>query len=104
MEIECGTGGGTIDAVEMASWGQPNIMGDCPDWKAGSGMMSCHAEATPDVIKKLCVGQASCATSAVSANFGGDPCDGVSKMLAVRVHCTGPEVASSKNFLSQLGI
>ena len=64
----------------------------------------CHAPHSLAKVQALCLGKNSCAAAATSQTFGGDPCDGVNKWAAVRVHCTqvGPPPGAG-SFIKQLG-
>jgi alpha-L-rhamnosidase len=83
--IDCGDGGSIAD-VSFASFGTP--VGGC-----GAGLASnasCHSESSLQVVKTLCVGQRNCSVPATSAAFGGDPCFGHFKRLAVVATCKAP--------------
>jgi hypothetical protein len=83
--IDCGEGG-TIADISFASFGTP--VGGC-----GAGLTSnssCHSESSLQVVQKLCVGQRNCSIPATIASFGGDPCFGHFKRLAVVASCKAP--------------
>jgi hypothetical protein len=72
-------GGGNFSDVAFASFGTP--AGDC-----ASGLLrnaSCDADASVAVARAACVGRPSCTLWANASVFGGDPCLGVRKSLAV---------------------
>ena len=72
-------GGGSFTDVAFASFGTP--VGDC-----ASGLVrnaSCDAAASAAVARAACVGRSSCTLWANASVFGGDPCLGVRKSLAV---------------------
>jgi alpha-L-rhamnosidase len=71
--------GGNFSSVAFASFGTP--VGDC-----SSGLFrnaSCDAAASVDAVRAACVGRPSCTLWANASEFGGDPCLGVRKSLAV---------------------
>jgi hypothetical protein len=71
--------GGNFSSVAFASFGTP--AGDC-----SAGLFrnaSCDAAASAAVASAACVGKPSCTLWANSSVFGGDPCLGVRKSLAV---------------------
>jgi alpha-L-rhamnosidase len=83
--INCGDGGSIID-ISFASFGTP--VGGC-----GAGLAlntSCHSVSSLEVVKALCVGQSNCSVPANTASFGGDPCFGHFKRLAVAATCKAP--------------
>jgi hypothetical protein len=83
--ISCGEEGLIAD-ITFASYGTP--VGGC-----GAGLAlnsSCHSESSLEVVKALCVGQSNCSISAASAVFGGDPCLGHFKRVAVVASCQAP--------------
>ena len=77
LELDCP--GGLFTGVAFASFGTPS--GTCPNLAKGS----CDAASSVDVVTKLCVGKSSCSIGATNGNFGGDPCEGTAKSLAVRL-------------------
>ena len=79
-EIAC-PDGMVIEDVEFASYGTPT--GSCETFEKGK----CHAEASEEYVRSQCVGKEKCFLSATSAAFGGDPCVGKGKRLAVQVKC-----------------
>ena len=87
--LPCGQGN-VIDKVVFASFGTPS--GSCTaGFKAGA----CAAPASMEVVSKLCLQQPRCTVVPDSSTFGGDPCEGVAKQLAVQVHCTNTSNAST---------
>lgn len=75
---------GKVSAVSFASFGSPS--GSC----AGSlAEGACHAAASQTTLERACLGQASCTLQASNEAFGGDPCLGTAKRLAVRISCGG---------------
>ena len=84
-------GASTITAVTFASFGTPS--GDCG---AGFAKSACDSPNSTAVAAAACVGKGSCAILAVSATFGGDPCLGTPKRLAVQVACSGPPPPPSR--------
>ena len=78
--LTCNTGF-VISGVDFASFGTPT--GDCPSYAAGD----CDAGTSNAVVVAACVGLAGCSINATSSVFGGDPCDGTSKSLAIAATC-----------------
>ncbi|EPS65481.1 beta-galactosidase [Genlisea aurea] len=73
---------GKISSIAFASFGTPE--GSCRNYRRGK----CHALHSYDVFVKSCVGQQSCRVAITPENFGGDPCEGVMKRLAVEAICS----------------
>ena len=71
--------GGNFSSVAFASFGTP--VGDCSSGLARNA--SCDAAASVDAVRAACVGRPSCTLWANASEFGGDPCLGVRKSLAV---------------------
>ena len=84
LTLDCGAGN-YITSVDFASYGTP--VGTCAGKDLSTG--ACHAGASVQTIKTLCLGKTSCTVSVVNATFGGDPCSGTAKILDVSVTCTG---------------
>jgi hypothetical protein len=75
--------GNKITAITFASFGTPT--GTC---KTGFKVnKACDALHSMSAVQRACVGKPKCAVMATSAAFGGDPCLGTKKMLAVQVTC-----------------
>jgi len=90
--INCGDGGSIID-ISFASFGTP--VGGC-----GAGLTlntSCRSVSSLEVVKALCVGQSNCSAPANTASFGGDPCFGHFKRLAVAATCKAPPSLNVNN-------
>jgi alpha-L-rhamnosidase len=85
VSIECGDGGSIVD-ISFASFGTP--VGGCGAALASN--VSCHSESSLQVVKTLCVGQKNCSVPATTAAFGGDPCFGHFKRLAIVAACKAP--------------
>ena len=81
IELRC-PGGSNISAIEFAAFGTPT--GSC-DTKFTQGV--CNSKTASSVVAHLCLGQESCRIEPTSQQFGGDPCTGTKKHLAVRVKC-----------------
>jgi len=82
--------GGTITSIDFASFGTPT--GSCGNYSIGS----CNSPNSMSAVSSLCLNQASCSIPANNANFGGDPCYGTAKSLAVQVSgCPIPIVTLS---------
>ncbi|OAY79038.1 Beta-galactosidase 2 [Ananas comosus] len=73
--------GKKITKITFASFGTPR--GVCGNFSEGS----CHAHKSYDPFEKKCIGQQRCSISVVPEVFGGDPCPGTMKRLAVEAIC-----------------
>ena len=72
-----------IDTITFASYGTPT--GSCGSFVSSS----CDAADSRKVVSYKCLGQQSCAVSAVNTIFGGDPCFNTVKRLYIQVGCVG---------------
>ncbi|OAY36513.1 beta-galactosidase 1 [Manihot esculenta] len=79
--LACGPGQ-KISSIKFASFGTPE--GACGSYHEGS----CHAFHSYDAFNRLCVGQNWCSVTVAPEMFGGDPCPGVMKKLAVEAICS----------------
>jgi alpha-L-rhamnosidase len=75
--------GGLFTGVVFASYGSP--AGDCD---TGFSTGACNINTSASVVAAACVGQANCTVPASSVVFGGDPCVGTPKTLAVEMRGT----------------
>lgn len=73
--------GQKITNIKFASFGTP--LGACGRFFEGS----CHAHKSYDIFEKNCIGQQNCAVTVVPEVFGGDPCPGIMKKVAVEAIC-----------------
>ena len=80
--LDC-RGFGTIDAIAFASYGTPS--GFCGALRKGT----CDAASSVAVVTAACIGKASCSVPMTPATFGGDPCVGTAKRLAIQATCSG---------------
>ncbi|XP_031379437.1 beta-galactosidase 9 isoform X1 [Punica granatum] len=87
MYLNCEEGH-VIGSIEFASYGTPK--GGCRNFQRSS----CHAADSEHVVKEACEGRNSCSIKISNAEFGGDPCRGIVKTLAVQARCISS--ASSK--------
>ncbi|KAK6930695.1 Glycoside hydrolase 35, catalytic domain [Dillenia turbinata] len=85
MKLEC-EDGQVISSISFASYGTPK--GSCQNFSSGS----CHAPKSLSVVSEACQGRKSCSIGISNSVFGGDPCRGVVKTLAVEATC----ISSSK--------
>lgn len=83
VSLDCGTQ--TIGGIDFASYGSP--VGDCSTGFTRNP--SCDAANSASIVAKLCVGKHTCAIPVNNTEFGGDPCGGHTKQLAVVAHCSG---------------
>uniref|UniRef100_A0A2P2L5L1 beta-galactosidase n=1 Tax=Rhizophora mucronata TaxID=61149 RepID=A0A2P2L5L1_RHIMU len=86
MHLQC-QDGHIISSIEFASYGTPQ--GSCQNFSTGN----CHALNSLAVVSEACQGRNNCDVGISNAVFGGDPCHGIVKTLAVEAKC-----ASSSNF------
>ena len=73
--------GQKMTQIKFASFGTPN--GVCGYFSEGG----CHAHKSYDIFEKNCIGQESCSVTIVPEVFGGDPCPGTMKSVAVEAIC-----------------
>ncbi|GFY81624.1 beta galactosidase 9 [Actinidia rufa] len=85
--------GHKISSIEFASYGTPE--GSCQKFSKGN----CHAPNSLSVVSQACEGRNSCSVRISNAVFGGDPCHGTVKTLAVEARC----VPSSNIGVGQFG-
>ncbi|KAF2288905.1 hypothetical protein GH714_022673 [Hevea brasiliensis] len=90
MQLQC-QDGHIISSIEFASYGTPQ--GSCQKFSRGN----CHALNSLSVVAKACQGTNKCNVAISNAVFGGDPCRGIVKTLAVEARC----VSSTKVGFSQ---
>jgi len=95
LELSCGGAGGggdggSIAAIEFASFGTPQ--GFC----RGLSLGSCHVKESEEVVRAACLGKTSCKLvpdlsffQPNSSATAPDPCPGTPKRLAVQVRCSG---------------
>ncbi|KAJ8755478.1 hypothetical protein K2173_019276 [Erythroxylum novogranatense] len=83
MHLKC-QNGFTVSSIEFASYGTPQ--GSCRRFSRGN----CHAANSLLLVSKACLGQNECTVAISNAAFGGDPCHGVVKTLAVEARCAVP--------------
>lgn len=82
MLLECAAGQ-HITKIKFASFGNPR--GSCGHFQHGT----CHANKSMEAVRKVCIGKQQCYIPVQRKFFGSiDPCPGVSKSLAVQVHCS----------------
>ncbi|KAH9616803.1 hypothetical protein KSS87_021145 [Heliosperma pusillum] len=76
-------------STTFASYGIPH--GSCQRYSTGS----CHSSNSFNVVSELCEGKQECTIGVSNAIFGGDPCRGVVKTLAVEAKCLSSKVTKS---------
>lgn len=104
MHLHC-QDGDVISSITFASYGTP--LGSCQSFARGS----CHSPSSLSIVSEVnsgannfllcffysnfngvllqaCLGKKSCSVEISNTSFGGDPCHGVVKTLAVEVKCT----------------
>ncbi len=97
LNLGCAQPGSTIDKIVFASFGTPggNCSAGFKKWYSGPyaphGDKICDSNASLPTLETACLGKHTCSIEAPDMNFplGTDPCQGVHKMLAAEVHCTG---------------
>lgn len=85
LHLQCVDAGASISGIDFASFGTPVAGGNCPAFARDP---SCDAPASMATVASACVGKASCSVDAANGPFGGDPCPGISKQLAVVARCS----------------
>ncbi|KAJ9701106.1 hypothetical protein PVL29_006451 [Vitis rotundifolia] len=88
MHLHCDDGH-TISSIEFASYGTPR--GSCQMFSQGQ----CHAPNSLALVSKACQGKGSCVIRILNSAFGGDPCRGFVKTLAVEAKCAPSSTTSS---------
>ena len=92
LTLSC-EGGGSFTDVAFASFGTP--IGDCTSGFVTN--ITCDAASSISVVRETCIGQSTCVIWANTTVFGGDPCLGFRKSLAVALvgdKCTNAEPVS----------
>jgi hypothetical protein len=83
LDLDCGPAM-VVDQILFADFGLSD--GSCAEGFTVNS--SCSSSHSVDVVKTLCRGQQRCSILIGPKTFGGDPCLGVPKRLAVNVSCT----------------
>ncbi|XP_028947706.2 beta-galactosidase 9 isoform X2 [Malus domestica] len=91
MHLQC-QDGFTISSIEFASYGTPQ--GSCQKFSMGN----CHATNSLSIVSKSCLGKNSCSVEISNISFGGDPCRGVVKTLAVEARCRSSSLVGLSQF------
>ena len=81
--VSVGCSDGVISSVDFASFGLPT--GSCDHGFQKTS--SCHANSSQSVVEKACLGKVFCSVPVSIDAFGGDPCFGHPKSLAVKISC-----------------
>lgn len=97
-------GGDPILGVLFASFGIPG--GHCPGNLTKN--KNCDANGAQSIVETACVGKVSCSVVASNSVFGGDPCEGTPKALAVELKCgqaptPTPQPIQPTSFLADFG-
>jgi hypothetical protein len=87
LTLSCASG--VFSKVVFAEFGTPT--GAC---NPGYNTSTCHAPNSYSVVAALCLGKSSCTLNATNGAFGGDPCYGTAKTLAVELSGCEPAPAS----------
>ncbi|XP_038705830.1 beta-galactosidase 8 [Tripterygium wilfordii] len=80
LSLECPNPNQVISSITFASFGTPG--GTCGGFTHGR----CSSAKARSIVQKACVGSKSCSLSVSTAKFG-DPCQGVTKSLAIEASC-----------------
>ncbi|KAM5569594.1 beta-galactosidase 9 [Rosa sericea] len=80
IHLQC-QDGFIISSIEFASYGSPQ--GRCQRFSQGN----CHASNSFSIVSEACLGKNSCSVGVSNLVFGGDPCRGIIKTLAVEARC-----------------
>ncbi|KAL6191274.1 hypothetical protein ACLB2K_037665 [Fragaria x ananassa] len=70
-----------ISSIEFASYGSPQ--GHCQKFSQGN----CHASNSFSIVSEACLGKNNCSIGVSNLVFGGDPCRGIVKTLAIEASC-----------------
>ncbi|KAL6188843.1 hypothetical protein ACLB2K_040234 [Fragaria x ananassa] len=70
-----------ISSIEFASYGSPQ--GHCQKFSQGN----CHASNSFSIASEACLGKNNCSIGVSNLVFGGDPCRGIVKTLAIEASC-----------------
>ncbi|KAH9326722.1 hypothetical protein KI387_006900 [Taxus chinensis] len=81
LHLQCAIGQ-QISAIKFASFGTPQ--GECGSFQQGF----CHSPNSVATIQKKCLGLQKCALSVTGKIFGGDPCPGMLKQVAIEAVCS----------------
>jgi hypothetical protein len=81
VHLQCSKGQ-RISAIKFASFGTPQ--GLCGSFQQGD----CHSPNSVATIQKKCMGLRKCSLSVSEKIFGGDPCPGVRKGVAIEAVCS----------------
>lgn len=92
LALSCADQSHKITAVTFAAFG--TVTGSCGP--SGFKRGTCDAKEAAQVVTKACVGKQSCTVEASSSTFGGDPCVGTVKSLAIEVSCAGESAGESR--------
>jgi len=82
--LQCPSGQ-VVSSVAFASFGNPT--GSC---STGFKTSTCNSANSISAVQTACVGKNSCSLGASNGNFGGDPCVGTYKQLAIQLSCATP--------------
>lgn len=81
VHLQCSKGQ-QISAIKFASFGTPQ--GGCGSFQQGN----CHSPNSVATVQKRCLGLQKCSLSISEKIFGGDPCPGVRKDVAIEAVCS----------------
>lgn len=90
ITLDCGPDGGTIAAVDFASWGTPS--GTCGSYTASP---SCDDPQSMATVQAACMGQRVCSLNPAAFNSNSSGCKGQNPYLAVQVRCSNSSAQHS---------
>jgi hypothetical protein len=99
MTLACPKG---FTGVAYASFGALN--GSCNDGYAPTNGTSCVSPVAFVAVRTLCLGATSCVIPATNEFFGGDPCKGVRKTLAVSLSCPADAISAGPSGGGSVGL
>ncbi|KAK6255228.1 hypothetical protein SCA6_016533 [Theobroma cacao] len=91
IHLQCEEGH-IISSIEFASYGTPH--GSCQNFSEGN----CHSQNSLSMVSKACKGRNSCVIEVSNSGFGGDPCRGIVKTLAIEARCVSSSTIGVSQF------
>ncbi|XP_021291339.1 beta-galactosidase 9 [Herrania umbratica] len=91
IHLQCEEGH-IISSIEFASYGTPH--GSCQNFSEGN----CHSQNSLSMVSKACKGRNSCFIEVSNSGFGGDPCRGIIKTLAIEARCVSSSTIGVSQF------
>jgi hypothetical protein len=91
-----------FSGVAYASFGALN--GSCEDGFEPTNGTSCVSPVAFVAVRTLCLGATSCVIPATNDFFGGDPCEGARKTLAVSLSCPAGAISAGPGGGGSVGL